>query len=245
MTGKTLQAIFAGLINLNVKWVMVRNYLFIIIIFFTAASCATVQPVSKKSAKSISPAKTPDANLQFINGIEAGQEKTAVIKTGKPADNKIVPAEPKSVVAHSTDIEKAKTIQFTYANKLGTEVEAITNFKLFEIIDEWWGTPYRMGGHTKAGIDCSAFVNTLLAGVYAVNLPRTAREQYAAVTKITNDELSEGDLVFFNTRGGISHVGVYLTNNKFVHASTSGGVMISDLNESYWKARYKGAGRAR
>jgi lipoprotein Spr len=102
-----------------------------------------------------------------------------------------------------------------------------------------------MGGSTKEGIDCSAFVNTLMLSVYAINLPRTSKEQYEAAVKINDDELSEGDLVFFNTKGGISHVGIYLANNKFVHASTSGGVMISDLNEAYWKARYKGAGRVR
>ena len=80
-------------------------------------------------------------------------------------------------------------------------------------------------------------------GVFSLQLPRTAREQKAITTWIPMSDLREGDLVFFNTRGSVSHVGVYLHNNKFVHASTSGGVMISDLNETYWSRKLIGAGR--
>jgi lipoprotein Spr len=61
--------------------------------------------------------------------------------------------------------------------------------------------------------------------------------------RISRTELKEGDLIFFNTHGGISHVGVYLQNNKFVHASTSGGVMISDIFDEYWVRRFVGVGR--
>ena len=81
--------------------------------------------------------------------------------------------------------------------------------------------------------------------VYNVNVTSTAQEQYKSSQHINLEELEEGDLVFFNTNGGsdMSHVGVYMLNNKFVHAATSGGVMVSDLNDSYWKPRYRGAGR--
>lgn len=227
-----------------------RNYLLIAIILLTATSCATLKPANKPAAKpasssrKISSNSSASANLQFINGIEMNQEKKTTVHN-KSANN-IVPAEYKTVSANSSfDIERALPIHFIYAAKLGVDVESITNFKLFQTIDDWWGTPYRLGGSTKDGIDCSAFVNTLMLAVYAVNLPRTSREQYETAAKIDDADLSEGDLVFFNTRGGISHVGIYLANNKFVHASTSGGVMISDLNEAYWKARYRGAGRVK
>jgi cell wall-associated NlpC family hydrolase len=79
-----------------------------------------------------------------------------------------------------------------------------------------------------------------------INLPRKSEDQYLTCTKIKKKKLRQGDLVFFKTRGskgGISHVGVYLCNNKFVHAATSSGVMISDLDEDYYKARFVGAGR--
>ena len=74
----------------------------------------------------------------------------------------------------------------------------------------------------------------LITTAFGLNLPRTSREQYAASQRVDKEDLREGDLVFFNTSGGVSHVGVYLINNKFVHASTSSGVMISDLNEDYY-----------
>ena len=116
------------------------------------------------------------------------------------------------------------------------------NASLYTGIDEWLGTRYRLGGTTKDGIDCSAFVQILYITQFGINIPRTAREQYDATNRISRTELKEGDLVFFNTQGGVSHVGLYLQNNKFVHASSS-GVTISDLFEPYWERRFIGVGR--
>lgn len=121
----------------------------------------------------------------------------------------------------------------------------MTNLRLISFLERWYGTPYKFGGGTATGIDCSAFAALMVDSVYSIHLPRTCREQYEAAKKISRSQLAEGDLVFFNTTGGISHVGVYLNNNKFVHASTSGGVMISDLDEAYFKRRYYGSARVR
>lgn len=140
-------------------------------------------------------------------------------------------------------INEAASLQFRYSILLNTEVEDLDNITLYRLIDEWWGAPYRIGGLTKNGVDCSAFVQNLMNVVYEEPLPRTAHEQKALCKEIGKEELREGDLVFFNTRGGVSHVGVYLHNNKFVHASTSGGVTISDLAEPYWQKRFIAAGR--
>jgi lipoprotein Spr len=140
-------------------------------------------------------------------------------------------------------INEAAGSQFRYSILLNTEVEYLSNKVLYDTISAWWGAPYRIGGMTKKGVDCSGFVQALLGGVYELPLPRTASEQKAMCSDIRKEELTEGDLVFFNTRGGVSHVGVYLHNNKFVHASTSGGVTISDLAEPYWEKRFIGAGR--
>ncbi|MCR6719723.1 MAG: NlpC/P60 family protein [Chitinophagaceae bacterium] len=117
------------------------------------------------------------------------------------------------------------------------------NNTLLEHVDEWYGTPYRLGGSTKKGIDCSAFVQAVYTSAYATTVPRTAREQYKFSRIISATELQEGDLVFFNTRGGVSHVGIYLQNNKFIHASSSQGVTVSDLFDPYYLKRYIGAGR--
>jgi len=140
-------------------------------------------------------------------------------------------------------IDRAIPVQFRYSIVLDTEVENISNTQLYNFIDNWWGTPYRIGGMTQRGVDCSAFTQNLDAAIFNIALPRTAKEQYDACQKISIQDAREGDLVFFNTKGGVSHVGIYLQNNKFVHASSSGGVMISDLNEPYWKKRFLKAGR--
>ena len=146
----------------------------------------------------------------------------------------------------SGNIENAEYLQLKYAIVLDATVENLTNISMLKQIDEWWGTRYCMGGSSKSCIDCSAFTQTVMSGVYNVNLPRTAQEQYNSSEHIGMEKLEEGDLVFFKTSGrDISHVGIYLLNNKFVHASTSGGVMVSDLNDTYWQHRFRGAGRVR
>ena len=122
-------------------------------------------------------------------------------------------------------------------------METITNTKLFEFIEDWWGVKYRFGGTTKKGVDCSAFTSLLMLSVFNLEVPRTARKQFASCEKIDKDDLSEGDLVFFNTRGGISHVGLYISNGYFVHSSSTQGVTISNLDESYYSKRFIKGGR--
>jgi len=149
----------------------------------------------------------------------------------------------KSERISSSSIESLSKLQFKYAILLDAEVEQVQNIELFQNIDNWLGTRYRFGGTTKAGIDCSAFVQALFSAQYKKGMPRTTKEQYDATMPITREELKEGDLIFFNTRGGVSHVGMYLQNNKFVHASTSEGVTITSLDDSYWSKRIVGFSR--
>lgn len=137
-------------------------------------------------------------------------------------------------------------LQVKYGILLNSVAEKLTNINLLQVMDKWWGTRYCLGGSTENCIDCSAFTQLISREVYGLAVPRTAQEQYNVSEIIERDELKEGDLVFFHTRGrksAITHVGVYLANNKFVHASTSNGVSISDLDESYWKPKFRGGGR--
>lgn len=116
---------------------------------------------------------------------------------------------------------------------------------LFEVI-KFIDTPYKYGGSTNNGIDCSAFTKEIFETSLSVELPRTAREQYKTGEKINSkDELQFGDLVFFNTtkRSFPGHVGIYLGEGKFVHASRSLGVTVSHLDNPYYKSRYVGARR--
>lgn len=116
---------------------------------------------------------------------------------------------------------------------------------LYTMIDNWYGTPYRLGGTTKKAIDCSAFMQVLYGSIYKYKLPRTAMEQYAYSKQINDkSDLREGDLVFFRIKTNrISHVGIYLADGKFAHASSSKGVVISSLSENYWTRYYAGGGR--
>ena len=120
----------------------------------------------------------------------------------------------------------------------------LNDLPLLQQIDHWWGTRYCLGGDDENCIDCSAFTQTILRNVYGVDVPRTAQEQYDFSTHINDTDIQEGDLVFFKSGHSISHVGLYVGNNKFVHASTSGGVTITDLNDNYWSKRYAGAGKS-
>jgi lipoprotein Spr len=143
------------------------------------------------------------------------------------------------------NVQNASYLQLKYSVLIGVSVDKLNNISLLDEIDKWWGTKYCLGGSTENCLDCSAFTQILYRDVYHNNLPRTAQEQYNASRKV--EDLQESDLVFFHTTGkhgkSITHVGVYLQNNKFVHAATSGGVMISDLNDKYWQPKFRGAGR--
>jgi hypothetical protein len=131
-----------------------------------------------------------------------------------------------------------------YAEMISVSPVDINNFPLFRFIDEWYGIPYKYGGADSAGIDCSAFSQKLYGRIYAVDIRRTSRQQHRQSEHIRKvDDAAEGDLVFFRIRSfRISHVGVYLANGYFVHASRSHGVTISSINDKYWHRRFAGCG---
>jgi murein DD-endopeptidase / murein LD-carboxypeptidase len=150
-----------------------------------------------------------------------------------------------SKVVKDKDVFDPDTLRFQYhAQKLSLPLDTSSNLKLYYTMYEWLGTPYRYGGSTKRGIDCSGFTAVIYKQVYDRELPRDSRSMYKMVKPITKSEMKEGDLVFFRIRKGqVSHVGVYLGENKFVHSSTSRGVIISDLREDYYRRYFYKAGR--
>jgi len=147
-----------------------------------------------------------------------------------------------------TDASKSKaissgSIKERYASLLNVKEKEIENEKLYRFIDSWMGVPYRIGGMDKKGVDCSGFTFLLEKEVFNKDLPRTARTMADKVKRKYEQDLEEGDLVFFDFDGQkFSHVGVYLHNNKFVHASTSKGVIISDLKDTWYYKYFTRAG---
>ncbi len=195
-----------------------------------ASSCA-----SSKKAK-VSPAppavvkRPPASNVASLNKRKPNHLKRNDI------NQSIVPVENSSGY---------KKLEEKYANLLDVSTSQIrANRQLFEFVDDWIGTPYQYGGTSKAGTDCSGLAGQLFKTVYGKTIGRDGRSQHDQCDIIRKENLKAGDLVFFKIGSkNISHVGVYLANNRFIHSSTSSGVMISSLDEVYYKKYFFDAGR--
>jgi NlpC/P60 family len=222
---------------------MLKNpYIFFVIVGLATSCSSTRRPVS-----STAPAHSAEKNqaVHFIDDISISPGGTGTRNDSSlSSEGRNTPLGG----SHSAGevVEDYPSLRFKYAILLNASVEELNNQKLLQFMDEWYGIRYHYGGDSKEGIDCSAFVSLMMSNVYTVgNLPRVSRDQYAESRRVSRGDLREGDLVFFHTVGRkktVTHVGVYLLNNKFIHASSS-GVMISDLGDPYYIQRYIGAGR--
>jgi cell wall-associated NlpC family hydrolase len=228
-----------------------KSYINLLFLMLAISSCSTVRKIVNKDQSTQKPATKVYSNekRQFINGIEVtlGTVTTTKHKTTSTATTAKKKANTNGGNPPSkAELEKANWLQIKYAIIMDIPAEDLTNIPLLELMDKWWGTRYCIGGSTMNCIDCSAFTQVIMKEVFNIQLPRTSQEQFTLMQPIAIDELQEGDLVFFNTGGrGISHVGIYLQNNKFLHASTSQGVTITDLSDKYWNPKFRGGGRLR
>jgi lipoprotein Spr len=225
---------------------MLKTTLFIVSLSLLASCSAVKSGGSKQGASATTTTTSSAGSIQFIDNISV-----------RPSDRKDNTGGSISPVTGSrgsrpagagseAGIENIPALQFKFAILENATVEELDNPKLLSFMDYWYGAPYHYGGMSRDGIDCSGFAFLLMSSVYGVaSLPRTAKDQYETSRHIHRDELQEGDLVFFHTLGrrrAVTHVGVYLRNNKFIHASVS-GVMISDLSEGYYEKHFIGSGR--
>ena len=225
-------------------------------------SCNTIQKVAssaklaiastKISKPPVQSIKTNDVNekeeIQFLDHLSVTPGKVFINKSSIGIESETVSVSNSQndlMPSNLSEIEQANWLQLKYSIKMDVAVESIKNIALLKKIDEWYATPYYYGGTTKNGVDCSYFTLDVMQGVFNIGLRRTAAEQYEQTSRINWEELKEGDLIFFKTEGPnkISHVGIYLSNNKFVHSSVRNGVTISDLSEPYYQRTLFSMGR--
>ena len=131
-----------------------------------------------------------------------------------------------------------------YSQVLGYDVKEVFNDKVFDVIADWISTPYKYAGKCSTGVDCSGFINIVYQTAFDIQPGSNSLNMYYNTRHIKKSKLKPGDLVFFRTgKGRVSHVGIYLGSNKFAHASSSNGVMVSDLDETYYAKRFAKGGR--
>ncbi len=205
------------------------------LIILTSTLLLTSCFLGKKSSKNAAtPKEDPYSSIIYV----ADARQDSIAKASETRQHN------KEVLSRQDSLLKVK-----YAHNMQIPADSIrdVSLPLYRFIDNWLYTPYLWGGTTRKGIDCSAFVQRLLAEVYDVEIPRTSIQQYLTRNVIPFrglDLLEEGDLIFFKTLDGnpITHVGLYLKNGYFIN-SASKGVTIANLRSAYWASKYVSCGR--
>lgn len=187
-----------------------------------------INPRSLRIGQKLALARTPR-----IQATEASDEENSIDDDGEEE------------VAQASNIAIPNDDQQKSAELLGTWSNPDERKLLVKVATGFLGAPYRMGGSTVRGIDCSAFVRKIY-NFFDISLPRTAREQSNVGLCIDKTELTEGDLVFFSSRRQVGHVGIYIGNNEFVHASSRDKVVrIDNLDTPYFHKRFVRAVRVK
>jgi len=185
----------------------------------------------RSSDKNLATSKTSSKNKQ--TSAKSGQTTFKQQDLSKPTETTV------SSSAHAANCKK-----------LGVSASNKDNFKLYKECASWIGTPYKYGGTSKSGTDCSGMTYSIYKAVYGKTLTRQSGDILANnCSKINKNQLREGDLVFFRTDGKRSstpnHVGIYLKENKFIHSSSSKGVVVSDLTQDYYVKNWISGGRVK
>lgn len=134
------------------------------------------------------------------------------------------------------------------AIRLGFDIDEDDDWPLMIEAASWIGVPYKYGGDDKRGVDCSGLTYNIYSKVYGIRLSRRSSEQYKKdVRRVPKSDLISGDLVFFSTGNGekVTHVGIYLKDDKFIHSSSSKGVVINNLEQNYYKRNFVSGGKVK
>jgi cell wall-associated NlpC family hydrolase len=196
----------------------------------TKPGAADKQVSAKTAEKKSSPSqlkKHPCPKLSAKNTVKKSNSKQTLSKK-KPA--------PK-VIAHMASAPRPSPFQYSPSD--------FPDFNLQAEMKEYLGIPYRRGGTSINGMDCSGFARTIYANLFGIELPHSSAAQFSfpKLQRIDEDELQTGDLVFFSQKKRINHVGVYLGEGNFIHATNGNGIMISSLDDQHWKTRMVGTKR--
>ncbi len=214
-------------------------YIVATITTFSLQSCVSNYVVSATPSSTQFQSK-PNANLPKISKASLNSAKQSIYSEAVEYDKNFEAA--KLALAEVNKLETKATIEKTV--KLNQTIDNI-----LEHANSYLGTPYRYGGMSRSGIDCSAFVLSVFNEATGLNLPRVAAAQAHEGEQISRSELQKGDLLFFSNRSRISHVGIVYDITEdgdilFIHAATSKGVSITSLNKSsYWSPRFRFAKR--
>ncbi|MGM0612418.1 MAG: C40 family peptidase [Bacteroidota bacterium] len=131
-----------------------------------------------------------------------------------------------------------------YSKAFGYELSGNENPELIKTVDSWLGVPYKYGGCSKHGTDCSCLIRNIYKDVYGIELPRRSEDIGNKAKKINKKKATAGDLFFFEISGDkVSHIGLHISQGYFVHASASNGVMINHIDENYYRNAFSFAGR--
>lgn len=185
--------------------------------------------------------KDPSVNYSVVSKIYTNDVIDIVEKDGnwykiKTSSNVEGWVNSKYIGSYTQSLSEIKTEQSTAQNNSINNIIKIANAQI--------GKPYKWGATGPSSFDCSGFTSYIYKNGAGISLTRTSVAQSKVGTKISRNQLKTGDLVFFNTSGnGISHVGMYIGDSKFIHASTSKGVRIDSLNSTYYKSRFVSASR--
>ncbi|MFM7671960.1 MAG: C40 family peptidase [Bacteroidota bacterium] len=153
---------------------------------------------------------------------------------------------PDSIGARKENPATLSPLVFKYAERLRVDPSSIDQAELWQFVEDWMGVRYVWGGNSKNGIDCSAFTERLLNEVYQIKSSRLVMGQYDKCKIIDSANLQLGDLIFFKThnkRKGLTHVAFSLGGRYFIHASSSRGVVIDQLDKNYYRKTYRYSGR--
>lgn len=182
--------------------------------------------------------KMPDASASAGASAPAVAE-ASLLSSLSAGDTPPATAEPPATTASRDSLAYGY-----YDQTLGLKLAHTENKSLLQTVTDWLGTPYSYGAASRRGTDCSGFVSQVFKKVYGITLKRSSRSMFSTVQRVAKTDMKAGDLVFFrHGKGAIYHVGIYLKDNKFAHAATNGGVMVSSLSQPYYHHNFYSAGR--